>query len=156
MIFVTVGTNPFNFNRLLKKVDELIENKKIKERVIMQIGYSTYKPKNAKWFKFANYKKMQKLNKEARIVITHGGAGSILTALTFNKPVIAVPRLKKFNEHTDDHQIDLVKSLTKRKKLSYVYNINNLEKIIKKARKAKLETTKNVLIKEISNYLEQL
>lgn len=155
MILVTVGTNPFSFDRLLETMDELIEKKKIKEKVIMQIGYSSYKPKKAEWFKLANYTDMENLNKKARIVITHGGAGSILIALKFEKPVIAVPRLKKFNEHTDDHQIDLVKNLAKRKKVIDIFDTKNLYDAIVKAKKIKkIKTTKNMLSKEVKKYIE--
>lgn len=159
MIFVTVGTHSKSFDRLLKEVDSLIEKNKIKEKVIMQIGYSIYEPKNAQWFRFSNYKKMKELNKKARIVITHGGVGSILTALMYNKPVIAVPRLKKFNEHSDDHQLELVKRMSKEKKLIGVFNIKNLEKILSKKEKyTKLKSTKKELsdeIKKILIYLEK-
>lgn len=157
MILVTVGTNPFSFDRLLKVVDELIEKRKIKEKVIMQIGHSTYIPKNAKWFRLTSYKKMEELNKKARIVITHGGAGSILTALKFKKPVIAVPRLRKFNEHTDDHQLDLVRVMSEEGFIIGLYRTDQLEKAIKMTAKMKrVKTTKNMLIKTIKDYLKSV
>ena len=42
MIFVSVGTHSQPFTRLLKKIDELIEQKKITEPVMVQVGYSDY------------------------------------------------------------------------------------------------------------------
>ena len=156
MILVTVGTTPFNFNRLLKAVDELIEKGKVKERVVMQIGHSTYEPRNAEWFRLASYREMEELNRKARVVITHGGAGSILTALKFGKPVIAVPRLKKFNEHTDDHQIDLVKNLSKEGKLIGVFDVKNLYEAIQKAKRVKKIGRRGTLVKEIKKYIEHL
>ena len=48
MIFVTVGTHEQQFNRLLKKVDELVENGFINEEVIIQSGFSTYIIKKCK------------------------------------------------------------------------------------------------------------
>ena len=65
MILVSVGTNPFSFDRLLIAVDELIKKRKIKEKVIMQIGYSSYRPKKAEWFRLTNYSDMENLNKKA-------------------------------------------------------------------------------------------
>lgn len=44
MIFVTVGTHEQPFNRLIKKVDDLVANGNIKEKVIVQTGFSTYIP----------------------------------------------------------------------------------------------------------------
>ena len=46
MIFITVGSQKFQFNRLLEQIDLLIENKIIKEEVFAQIGSSDYIPKN--------------------------------------------------------------------------------------------------------------
>lgn len=156
MILVTVGSDSHSFNRLLKKVDELIEKGKIKEEVIMQIGNSTYEPKNAKWFRFESYQKMKELNQNASLVITHGGVGSILTALIFKKPVIVVPRMKKFNEHIDDHQIELVKEMMKEKKIIGVFDIEELEKEINKKNVFKLKSTRKELIETIKNYLKTI
>lgn len=156
MIFVTVGTNENNFDRLLRKIDELIEAGKIKEEVIMQIGHSSYIPKNAKWFKFESYEKMKELNEKASIVITHGGVGSILTALIYKKTVIAVPRMKKFNEHVDDHQVELVKELVKDGKVIGVFNIDDIEDVLNKKTKFKIKSTKYRLINEIKKYLENI
>jgi len=157
VIFVTVGTHTQSFNRLLKVVDELKKINKIEEEVVMQIGYSTYEPKNTKWFRFTDYKIIEKLNKNARIIITHGGAGCILTALSFDKPIIAVPRLRKYNEHTDDHQIDLVKNLDREGKLTAVFNLNNLEKTIKKIkRRGKRKKIRKPIMNDIRAYLNQI
>ena len=40
MIFITLGSQKFQFNRLLKTVDELVERGIIKEEVFAQIGFS--------------------------------------------------------------------------------------------------------------------
>jgi len=157
MIFVTVGTHSQSFNRLLKTVDDLIEKRKIKEKVIMQIGHSTYEPKNATWFRFADYREIENFNRDARLIITHGGAGCILTALSFGKPVIAVPRLKKFAEHTDDHQIDLVKALSEEKKVTAVYDVKDLDEAIQKIKKISgIRKTRYLLCEEIKKYLQTL
>jgi UDP-N-acetylglucosamine transferase subunit ALG13 len=156
MIFVTVGTHTQSFNRLLKAVDELIAKGKIKEEVIMQIGYSTYEPKHARWFRFTTHDEIEKLNKEARIIITHGGAGSILTALKYKKPTIVIPRLKKFDEHTDDHQLDLVKTLEKEGKVIGVYDIKDLELAIKEVKITTYKQTRRALIEEIKNFLDNV
>ena len=43
-------------------------------------------------------------------IITHGGVGSIIDSLKKNKKVIAVPRLGKYNEHVNDHQVEIIES----------------------------------------------
>ena len=47
------------------------------------------------------------------LLITHGGVGNILSAIKRGKPVIAAARLKKFKEHTNDHQKQIIGEFTK-------------------------------------------
>lgn len=108
MIFVTVGSQKFPFNRLLKEIDRLIECGIIKDEVIAQIGYSDYLPKNYKYVQFIDRDVFENYEQMADIVITHGGTGAIVGALKKNKKVIAVPRLKKYGEHVDNHQLQIL------------------------------------------------
>ena len=94
MIFVTVGTHEQPFDRLLKCIDKMIEEGKIKEEVIVQKGYTEYELKNCKSYKLIGYDEMQQYIMDARIVITHGGPASFLNVLSFNKIPIVVPRRK--------------------------------------------------------------
>lgn len=152
MIFVTVGTHNQSFERLVKKADEIAG--RISERVVMQTGHTKYRPRNAEFFDFASREKMEQLNKEARVVISHGGAGSIIFALQFRKPLIVVPRFKKFNEHVNDHQLELAKQLEKEGKLITVYDIEELEKAIASAEKLlPKEYEEPPMVKIISDYL---
>ncbi len=122
MIFVTVGTHYQGFERLISAVDKLIEKNKIKDTVIMQIGYSKYIPKNCKWFKFIEPDEFLKYCNNSDIIISHGGIGSIIPPLKFKKKLIIVPRLKKFNEHTNDHQLQITKELERQKKIIAIYD----------------------------------
>ena len=54
MIFVTLGTQKFQLNRLLKQLDRYIEQGKITDKVIAQIGYSDYLPKRYEYVEFLN------------------------------------------------------------------------------------------------------
>jgi UDP-N-acetylglucosamine transferase subunit ALG13 len=156
MIFVTVGTHTQSFNRLLEEVDRLVGEGKIREKVVAQIGHSTYEPKNIEWFRFESFRKLNRLYKNSRIIITHGGAGSILNGLGNNKIVIAVPRLKKYNEHTDDHQIDLVRQLEKKGRVVAVYDIKKLKDAVMMAKKVKKMKTENTICEEIEKFLSNL
>lgn len=78
MIFVTVGTHEQPFNRLVKAVDDLKRDGVITEDVIIQTGFSTYEPKYCQWSELIPYKQMIENVKNARIVITHGGARDII------------------------------------------------------------------------------
>lgn len=155
MIVVTVGTHTQSFNRLFEEIDKLTAGKKFKERVVAQIGNSTYEPKNIEWFRFTTPSKLRKLLRKASIVITHGGAGSVLMALDSNKPVIMVPRLKKFSESVDDHQLQLTRKLEEDRKILGVYKIGDLRSSIKKAKKSKRpKSRKSDLSATIGNFIE--
>lgn len=130
MIFVTVGNHNQGFDRLIKKMDEVAGV--IDEQVVMQVGYTTYKPVNAEYFSFVeSFEEILRLNREARVVISHAGAGSIVTALKEKTPVIVVPRLKKYNEHMNDHQLEIAKAMSENKNVITIYDINNLEDLLK-------------------------
>lgn len=131
MIFVTVGTHEQPFNRLVKKVDELVANGDIKEKVIVQTGFSTYVPQNCEAHKMMSFDDMQAALKKARIVITHGGPSSFIEALQYGKVPIVVPRQEKFHEHVNNHQVEFTELIAKRmNNIIPVYNIDNLKKII--------------------------
>jgi len=156
LIFVTVGTHERGFDRLVKAVDDLIGSGKIKEKVIIQTGYTEYIPKNCDSFKFTDYDNIVELCKKASIVISHGGVGSIITPLELGKPVIVVPRLKRFNEHTNDHQLQIVKELERQEKIIPVYDIKNLENALEEARKVgnkKYNKQRSKILDIVSNYL---
>lgn len=127
MIFVTVGTHEQPFNRLIKKVDDLVADGDIREKVIVQTGFSTYVPKHCEAHKMMSFDEMQQALKDARIVITHGGPSSFIEALQFGKVPIVVPRQEKYHEHVNDHQVEFTKLIAKRmNNIIPVYDVNNL------------------------------
>jgi beta-1,4-N-acetylglucosaminyltransferase len=128
LIFVTVGMHTQGFDRLTKKMDEIAAT--LDEEVIMQIGHTGFRPQNAKWFQFTTEEEIKALCKEARVVVTHP-AMSILDALEQATPVIAVPRLKRYNEVIDDHQLDFARELEKEGKVTAVYDVDKLEEALR-------------------------
>lgn len=131
MIFVTVGTHEQPFNRLIKKVDDLVANGDIKEKVIVQTGFSTYIPEYCEAHKMMSFEEMQAALRDARIVITHGGPSSFIEALQIGKIPIVVPRQEKYNEHVNNHQVEFTRLITKRmNNIIPVYDINDLKKVI--------------------------
>ena len=113
MIFVTVGTQDRPFTRLIKAVDEAVKLGKIKDEVIVQAGVSEYKSEYIKVLNYVPFEEFNKYINNADIIITHGGVGSILSAIKLGKKVIAVPRLKKYEEHINDHQLQVIEKMTK-------------------------------------------
>ena len=154
MIFLTLGTHPQQFNRLLMAVDSLLKSGKIREKVVAQIGASDYKPRNFNSFDFIGDKKRERLMKKASLIISHAGAGTIIDALNLKKKIIVVPRLKKFGEHTNDHQIEIAGALEAEGKVLAVYDIANLAERICEAKKFKRKLVYHSrLAKKLFDYL---
>lgn len=128
MIFVTVGTDEHNFSRLVKEVDKIAPE--IGNDIVVQLGYTQYEPRNCKSFHFTSFERIEKLNQKSNIIITHAGAGSIIKALKYGKRPIVVPRRKKYNEHINDHQLDLAKKMSKEDKIILCKDPKDLNKVL--------------------------
>ena len=126
MILVLLGTQNNSFHRLLEEIQKNIDNGNIKDEVIVQKGYTKFESKDMKMYTQLPVNELNELINKADLIITHGGVGSIITAIEKNKKVIAVPRLKKYKEHVNDHQIDIIKSFDD---LGYIIGIDNVEKL---------------------------
>ena len=108
MIFVTTGSQKFQFNRLLRAVDNGIASGAIDDEVFAQTGFSDYQPANYPAVAFLDKKQFDEKMYACDILITHAGTGTIIGALKKGKKVIAMPRLQRFGEHVDDHQVQLL------------------------------------------------
>ena len=127
MIFVTVGSREYPFDRLLIQLDKLVKNEVINDPIFAQIGQSTYLPKYFEYERFLGKDKFNEYQKKADLIISHGGTGALIGALKAKKNVIAVPRLAKFKEHTDDHQLQVTSVLKDMGYLRVVIDISDLE-----------------------------
>lgn len=126
MIFVTVGSQKFQFNRLLKWIDLLLEEKKITEDIFAQTGYSDYIPKNYKYKSFLDRDEFKEIMGKSEKVITHGGTGAVISAVKQGKKVIAVPRLKEYGEHVDNHQLQIIEEF---QKMNFIKAVNKIEEL---------------------------
>lgn len=159
MIFITLGSQKFQFNRLLMAVDDLIKKGIITEDVFAQTGYSDYVPEHYKCKAFLNHDEFANMEAVADIVITHGGTGAIIGAVKKGKKVIAVPRLAKYGEHVDDHQIQLLKEFDKMGIILVCYDINHLEDTYKKIKTIELKpyiSNQKKILKSIDSFLQQI
>lgn len=132
MILVTLGTQKFQFNRLVEAADKLAAC--IDEEVFVQYGNSTYIPKKCQSAAFVDGKEFKKMIEECSILITHSGVGSIMTGITSNKPVIVVPRLAKFHEHVDNHQQQIAEAFAGKNCVLYCDDLAKLPKIVRDAK----------------------
>lgn len=107
MIFVSVGTHEAPFDRLLRAVDEL----QLDEQIVVQHGPSRVRSERAVEAEYLSFDEVVGYIREARAVITHAGVGSVMIALANGKRPIVMPRLRRFGEHVDDHQLELARRL---------------------------------------------
>ena len=117
MIFVTLGTHELPFIRLLFEVERILKGGLLSERVVAQIGKTPFKSEYFELFNFVQPDVFEEYFKEADIIISHGGVGSLIKGIRMGKKMIAAARLKKFGEHNDDHQKQIIKEF---KKLGYI------------------------------------
>lgn len=154
-IFVTLGSQKFQFDRLLKSIDKVCQESDEYE-IFAQIGYSKYVPKNFEYRAFLDRDQFTEQLNNADIVITHGGTGAIIGAVKKGKKVIAVPRLEKYGEHVDDHQIQIIKQFENSNLLCPCYDLDNLGEVIEKARKTdfgKYESNTKTIIDSIDEFI---
>lgn len=130
MIFVCVGTQRYQFNRLFLELDRLVDEGILNEEIIAQTGHSTYLPKNFSSFKFLNPDEFDLFIKKADLIISHGGAGTLIKSLKAEKQIIGVPRLEKYKEHSDDHQLQIINMFESKGYIKKVVDIEGLESAI--------------------------
>lgn len=135
MIFVTVGTQKQQFTRLLEMLEKSEELKN--DEIIVQSGYTKYESNRLKLIDFVSFEKMEEYIDKSEFVISHGGVGSIFTALKRNKRVLVVPRLSKYKEHINDHQLEICEQLEKDDFILYLKDEKDFDKIIRRIRRRK-------------------
>ncbi|AQM60013.1 PssE/Cps14G family polysaccharide biosynthesis glycosyltransferase [Clostridium baratii] len=122
MIFVILGTHELEFKRLLKYLEDM----DIKEKVVIQSGNTQFSSEKYEIIPFLSQGDFDKYIDESELIITHGGVGSILTGLKHNKKVITMARLSNYNEHNDDHQLEICNKLSKE---GYTINCTDFESL---------------------------
>lgn len=157
-ILCLIGTSPYSFRRLVEYVD-LNLGKKF--NVTIQKGETDYECKNCFEFTFCDRNKILKLISESDIIISQGGYGSMMDAISLNKKIIAVPRMIKYNETLHD-QVEHVSYLASKNFLVPCYKISELESLLNmlicdKISLSKYTRENQILISStIENYLNQI
>ncbi len=157
MIFVTLGTQKFQLDRLLKQLDDLCEEGRIREEIFAQTGHSSYRPKHYKYTDFLDRDAFERKMRESSLVITHSGVGSIITAINAGKPVIVYPRLHKYKEHVDDHQLEIAQAFSKKNFVLCCEETDDLATMIAEAKEHKFDkyiSSTDKIIAVVKNVLE--
>lgn len=135
MIFVTVGTQDKQFKRLLIEIERLIKIGKITDTVIAQIGNTKFSTdldsSQMHLIEFTTQREMEALISNANLIITHGGVATIIEGINLGKKIIAVPRLKKFKEHVNDHQMQIIENFNQNGYIIGTSGVEELEDALK-------------------------
>ncbi len=134
MILVMLGTQNNDFHRLLDEIEKNIKNGNINEEVVVQAGYTKYKSDNMKICGLMPKNDLEELIKKADLIITHAGVGSVEMSLEQNKKVIAIPRLKKYGEHVNDHQKDIEDEFNRKGLLIGIEEVSELGVALKRVK----------------------
>ena len=103
MIFVTLGTQNLEFRRIL----DYLENSHVKDEIIVQAGCTKYSSGSMKIYDYLDKETFDNYIKKADYIICHSGVGTIVNSLKLKKKVLTVPRLAKYHEHHNDHQVQI-------------------------------------------------
>lgn len=130
MIFITVGTQKFQFNRLLKAMDELVSGGRIAEKVYAQTGHCDYQPRNFRFSPFLNKEEFNRCVAGCDLLVTHSGVATIITGMKYRKPIIVMPRLARYGEHVDDHQVQIAESFGNKNYVLYAKDESQLPELV--------------------------
>ncbi len=133
MILVTLGTQDKQFPRLLDAVQKAINDGAIKDRVVVQAGYTVYQSSDMEIFDFIEREKFASFLDSADLIITHGGVGTIMTALKEHKKILAAARLVQYGEHQSDHQAELLESFDEDQYLIYMKDLSDIRPYLQQA-----------------------
>ena len=158
MILILLGTQNNSFHRLIEEIERLIKKGIIKEKVIVQAGYTKYITKKMKIFDFMTKEELEEWQNKADLVITHGGVGSILQAITKQKKVIAIPRLHEYGEHVNDHQKEIVELFHQKGYIIGIQRVEELQKAIQQIdtfEPKRYQQNHDKMLKIIEDFIEQ-
>ena len=103
MIFVTIGSL-VPFDRLIRVMDEIAPSMK-GETFFAQIGDGAYEPKNMPFARLLPRREFVAKVTECKLIVAHAGMGSVISAMEIGRPIILLPRVLEWGEHTTDHQM---------------------------------------------------
>lgn len=159
MILVLLGTQNNSFHRLLEEMEKNIKDGTIKEKVVVQAGYTKYETENMEIFDLIPKEELEKFQTEADLIITHGGVGSIITSIRKGKKVIAVPRKHQYGEHVNNHQIEIVQNFNEQGYIIGIEKVEDLKQAIIKTKEfepKKYEIDNKLMLKIIEEFIDKI
>jgi UDP-N-acetylglucosamine transferase subunit ALG13 len=130
MIFITTGTQE-PFDRLIETMDEIAGDYPHVDFVV-QAFHNQYVAKNFEVKEFISAADFARYTSDAELLVSHAGMGTIISALVQRKPIIVMPRLLKYHEHRNEHQLATAKKFDDMGYLHVAYNEQELKAKFKK------------------------
>mgnify|MGYP001138047177 CR=1 FL=1 len=131
-IFVTVGTNQYNFDRLIRYTEMCLRSLEESYKLFVQYGHSTpYEISNdnqGRASQMFSRQEAEQFYAQADLVFSHCGIGSIHNSLQYTRPTVLVPRLVSNKEHSDNHQLQIAAELKQNPLLLVVLDEADLQK----------------------------
>ena len=103
-------------------------------------------------------KKFDEILINASGVIAHAGIGIIQTSLDNNKPLLVMPRLRKYHEVVHDHQVGIAKKFEEHGYILVAYKEQELSEKIQAMKDfipKKRQTQVEAVVSRISDFLHQ-
>src|ERR1700684_1208634 len=113
MIFVVLGTWEMPFVRPLAEIEQAVLRGLLPQPIIVQCGKTSYPSRHMNLVPFFGKEELERMYEQATLIICQAGVGSIMLGLKKHKKVIAIARLSKFDEHIDDHQLEILDVFSK-------------------------------------------
>lgn len=157
LIFITLGTQDKPFTRLLEVIEREITNGNIADEVIVQAGCTRYKSDKMQIFYLISQQDFINYMQQADLIITHGGVGSIITALKEGKKVIATPRLAQYGEHVNDHQLEIIKCFEQKNYILPLYDFDKINEVLEKSKEfvpSKFESNTEHFLKFVEKLID--
>jgi beta-1,4-N-acetylglucosaminyltransferase len=158
MIFLTVGTQ-FPFDRLLRAVDDAFDSGAVKDKIVAQVGESSYCPRNFKGVISLSKAEFDEYVSSASALIGHAGMGTITAALEHDKPLLVMPRLCRFGEVVNDHQVGIARRFEKAGLLLAAYEAKELSACLQRLttfRPQKRQCNHQAVVERISRFLREM
>jgi UDP-N-acetylglucosamine transferase subunit ALG13 len=152
VIYVSVGTHHQAFDRLLGALAPLAEF----DELVVQHGCGAPPGEAQVAIPFLSVSEVFNYMKLAQAVVTHAGVGSFLMARRAGHVPVMVPRLRRYGEHVDDHQVELARALEGRGDAVVVWDMALLAEAVHvaPARRPRLELSQATLTAAVGHALD--
>jgi UDP-N-acetylglucosamine transferase subunit ALG13 len=97
-----------------------------REEILVQVGPGGWRPEGFRAVELLAPLEFRQRVQQARVVVSHAGMGTVLTALELGKPLLVMPRRGDLKETRNDHQIATARQLAQLGRATVAYDEDQL------------------------------